>query len=159
MSSVSLLKQIYCDLKFIVQMKECFWTKGLCCSHPGGLVVFLESHSPEDCGLFVHKHLPPAVASLSRTQEEPGVARQFVRRTQPLKVTLSESTDAFASIAKTTGFLSQCYMIIAHTCEKCLVQLPALCCRCTPLKGGNLCEGTRSLRHCQSSNDETITAY
>lgn len=39
-SSASLLKQIYWDLKFIVQMRECFWTKELCCSHPGGLVVF-----------------------------------------------------------------------------------------------------------------------
>lgn len=153
--------KIYLDFKFMVKLKErlCFLTNKLCCWYQGGLVV----RNPQSLSWgivgFVFTNIYPAVVSLSKTLK-PWLDDSLEENTWNGQIRRRWST----CINCKDGFLSQCYMTIARTCEKhlsfSLVQQLHTLLLPSSLKGREIhVTGHKAPRHCQSGDDETLTAY
>lgn len=142
------------DFKFIVKLKEyAFWQR----SRIAGIRVVLWLKNPtatKDCRSFVHKHIPLLKCpwAWSRLCKEENAQNDQIRK----------SIVIFASIVK-TFFHSVTWLL--HKPVRSIVACSwsnssiHRCCGRYSFKGAHLCEGTQSPRHCQSNNDETITAY
>lgn len=136
----------------------CFLTKKLCCRRRGGLAV-KESHSWRIVGSLFAKRLP----RWRVLEQDTGASsrRRFARGGEKCtKMTEWESVEASASVVRSGSFHSLTRLL--HRPTWGVLELSGrfeLLLLLRSVKGGHLCEGTRSPRHCQSSNDETITAY